>query len=340
MKHFLRLLLVVLFGSAFTFADIPFESIGQIVVYEYDEIFDSYTPISIASAVVLWDQVLTNAHVVMDLSIGKVYENIELCLTKNTRERPQCGYYPKLDSVDIDNDLALLELDTNVTGVTVEFMDDDLDIWSSVSLVGYPVNGWETLTLTNWQVSGFDSWFYKVDANIDSWNSWWWAFDDDWRLVGIPSFAIDWLSTLWYIIPIKTIRDFMDWASVIDSFDQSINTAFVQYQESLLEIARTWTINNKSIDLSSSNSYWFNFIYGWESKKYDSFHYQFLNETEDTLVEIEKFSTLHWDITRLLQDDFIEDAKNDFDILHDDHRELLQLILEWCSLIVPIEMIL
>lgn len=64
----------------------------------------------------------------MDLSIGKVYENIELCLTKNTRERPQCGYYPKLDSVDIDNDLALLELDTNVTGVTVEFMDDDLDI--------------------------------------------------------------------------------------------------------------------------------------------------------------------------------------------------------------------
>lgn len=53
MKHFLRLLLVVLFGSAFTFADIPFESIGQIVVYEYDEIFDSYTPISIASAVVL-----------------------------------------------------------------------------------------------------------------------------------------------------------------------------------------------------------------------------------------------------------------------------------------------
>jgi len=158
-----------------------------------------------------------------------------------------------------------------------------------VSLVWYPSNWWETITLTQWKISWFDAWFYKVDASIDSWNSGWWAFDDDGSLVWIPSFAIDGLTALGYIIPVDTIRDFLAWSTVQDLISIPSDADFIQYRRELLEVFSTWVINDATLMTSSIKEYGFDFFIWANSWTYDVFNYQFLDKSRDTLVDIDKY---------------------------------------------------
>lgn len=170
----------------------------------------SYMNYSYWSAILVRDnQILTNAHVIMgenDLPSWKY----NLCISKIDTEEPICVSSLRLIKYDRTKDIALLETNTEVfLWKPLELRDRKLTLGEVVKVYGYPSNGGSTLSFTEWKMSGKDKWYYKIDANIDRWNSGWWAFDKDDIFIGMPYIAEKWLTTMGYIIPVSMINDFL-----------------------------------------------------------------------------------------------------------------------------------
>lgn len=250
--------------------------IFKIYTYKYDSIIDSYTLIQYWSAVLVWENLLiTNAHVVSDLKWWTALE-YEVCQTISTKETAECFSAAKLLRYDSKNDLALLEIKNIPTKFTskVKFWSKEIKIWSKVDILWYPANGWNTITLTQGTIAWFQNWLYKTDANLDEWNSGWWAFDKDGNFVWIPSFVINWQTTLWYIIPIEKINDFMKWKSWIRK-TKAISPKFEKYIKNIYSISKRWTIDNWSFSSSNFNKIWFTLIGAIEKKDSNFFSYDF-----------------------------------------------------------------
>lgn len=169
--------------------------------------------------------ILTNLHVIGDETTGELYNRrglIAVGINSSQDQPPQIAYLAELVKADTDLDLALLRISAltngdplpgplNLTAVPIGD-SDTVQIGDTLSVLGFPGLGGETVTLTRGTVSGFHSqaglaraWI-KTDTEINRGNSGGMAINDAGELIGIPTFIgtdVQVTGKLGYIRPVN-----------------------------------------------------------------------------------------------------------------------------------------
>lgn len=146
--------------------------------------------------------ILTNGHVVDDRQ--HEYRDLGVAITTKTDQPPELRYLAKIVAVDYALDLAVIKIDSDLTGRPVhdqfQFISrgdsDAIDIGDPIRILGYPGIGGETITLTDGVVSGFTAergvggraWI-KTNATIAGGNSGGLAVDSKGQIIGVPTIA-------------------------------------------------------------------------------------------------------------------------------------------------------
>ncbi len=146
--------------------------------------------------------ILTNGHVVDDRQ--QEYQDLGVAITSKTDEPPELRYLAKIVAVDYALDLAVIKIDSDLSGRQVHEQfpfiptgdSDAIDIGDPIRILGYPGIGGETITLTDGVVSGFTAergvggraWI-KTNATIAGGNSGCLAIDSKGQLIGVPTIA-------------------------------------------------------------------------------------------------------------------------------------------------------
>ena len=150
--------------------------------------------------------ILTNAHVVTS-GDGCRFTSIGVGVTVNSGSPPELEYVAEVAKLDLALDLAVLR----ISGPLDPSSDvpwprafppaplgdsDTVELGDVVRVLGYPVIGGDTITLTTGSVSGFTSQvgvgnraLIKTDATISAGNSGGLAIDPEGRVIGIPTKA-------------------------------------------------------------------------------------------------------------------------------------------------------
>ena len=148
--------------------------------------------------------VLTNAHLV---SPSETFQaDAYLISISDTPDRPPVEmYYAEPVQVDRDLDLAILRIMLDINQRPVDWDElnlpavplgdaETLELGDTLTIIGYPVIGGETVTLTRGDVSGFtaeykygDRAFIKTSATIAAGTSGGLAMDENGYLVAIPT---------------------------------------------------------------------------------------------------------------------------------------------------------
>ena len=171
---------------------------------------DELEPVCAGSGMIVKEDgtILTNAHVVTSQDDCQ-FSVIGVGITVNSSSPAQLLYRADVLAVDEELDLAVLvisaPLDAEVAGspgVPTSFPaaplgdSDTVELGDNMRILGYPVIGGETITLTTGTVSGFTAQaevgeraLIKTDATISAGNSGGMAVDSDGRVVGIPTKA-------------------------------------------------------------------------------------------------------------------------------------------------------
>jgi S1-C subfamily serine protease len=175
------------------------ESTVQVVLLSGDR------PTCSGSGTIISDDgtILTNAHVIQP-DPGCPYDRIGIAVTTDAGRPPDLRYVADVYAYDPVVDLAVVRIATDLDGVVapgpfkaVPVGDsDEVEIGDQLRILGYPGIGGETVTFTNGVVSGFaaqngiaDRSWIKTDATIAGGNSGGAAFDDEGRLIGVPTQA-------------------------------------------------------------------------------------------------------------------------------------------------------
>lgn len=149
--------------------------------------------------------ILTNAHVVTS-DRNCTFSSIGVALTVDENEPAELLYRADVLAVDTTTDLAVLRVAEPLPDVDTELPEtfvaaplgdsDKIDLGDEVRILGYPVIGGETITLTTGSVSGFTAQpglgvraLVKTDASISAGNSGGMAVDAEGRVIGIPTKA-------------------------------------------------------------------------------------------------------------------------------------------------------
>ena len=170
--------------------------------------------------------ILTNYHVVIDTRQQFVG------LNSPKQDAPPEDYY-RVEVVDYDEglDLALLRIVGDVDGNPLDGMlilpileigdSDQVNLGDSVTILGFPGLGQDTVTLTKGTVAGFiddtdleihRGWI-KTDAEISPGNSGGVAIDEQGRLIGVPTqvyFSQDTVGEIGLVRPINLARELLD----------------------------------------------------------------------------------------------------------------------------------
>ncbi len=163
------------------------------------------TPVCSGSGTIIDDQgtILTNAHVI-EPGGPCDYDSIGIAITTDSGRPPELLYLADVYAYDPVVDLAVVRIATDLDGVaalgpfkSVPVGDSDaVEIGDQLRILGYPGIGGDTVTFTNGVVSGFasqngigDRSWIKTDATIAGGNSGGAGFDDEGRLVGVPTQA-------------------------------------------------------------------------------------------------------------------------------------------------------
>ncbi len=233
-------------------------AILKIKAYLYSETEDFYFDYGHGSAVYIGgNKILTNAHVVLNED-NDILWNYEVCQTTDFTQAPQCLSAAKLLYINIDKDLAVLELNTSIAWMKgVIFSDNQMGIWDAVELLWYPANGNDTITLTTGKISGYTEWFFKTDANIDSGNSGWWAFNDKNEFVWIPSAGVVWLTTTGLIIPLTDVKDFIERDGDIIYAGDDIDPRFIDFINNKRTVMNGNSLVTNYVNSTSFSNYGF-----------------------------------------------------------------------------------
>ncbi len=169
--------------------------------------------------------ILTNLHVIGDETTGELYNRdglIAIGINSAQDQPPEVAYQAELVKANTDLDLALLRISALANGdplpgplnlVAVPVGNSDtVQIGDTLSVLGFPELGGETVTLTRGTVSGFHddaglarAWI-KTDTEINPGNSGGLALNDAGELIGIPTFVgtdVQITGKLGYIRPIN-----------------------------------------------------------------------------------------------------------------------------------------
>lgn len=214
-------------------------SVGRIMIFtdkfEYSEVVSS------GSGTVIDDDghILTNYHVVQDVLINSDREAI-FCFTYDETKTPLCNFVLESVAYDEDLDVAVMKIkyfiEEDKNKITFEQFKSEygtflpsahvpelyegygLSIGESITILGYPGTGGDSINYTKGTVSGFETlfhdgeyyeWRVKTDADIDHGSSGGAAFDDFNNFVGIPTeIAVD-SDSVGYLISLPIINYFL-----------------------------------------------------------------------------------------------------------------------------------
>ncbi len=285
-KIFLVFFIFITFFINNTFAIENYKKVYKIQTYEFNSLENTFDFKWYWSAVLVWEnKIITNAHVVLDEN-NKVLWNYEICKTIDFQKAPICFSIWKLLYYDIWNDLALLEIFNSNELEQVKFAEKKVDLWNDVSIYWYPSNGWDTITYTKGKISGFAEWLFKTDANLDFWNSWWWAFDSEKKLLWIPVAISVWESTLGMIIPIEKVKNFLGKKWRILYYNKKINLKFLNYFKSRNKFFWKNFIENKYFKLSNLDNFWFEMYDNYYDLEEKKFAYFLQNKNQNVFLTI------------------------------------------------------
>lgn len=216
---------------------------GVVLVIALQKKGDTYVPVSRGSGSIVSDSglILTNNHVVSDTRTGALYDLLAVGLTTSFDKvpRPACLAIPSRAIRDPALDLALIKCEAEMSGKPLRRAIE----WPAVTLgdsaslvpgddlyiVGYPAIGGMTITFSAGKASGFldednlaRAWV-KTDALISPGVSGGAAFDDEGKLIGVPT-QLRWQkgerTNLGMVRPIARARPLLarvlgkDWGSI------------------------------------------------------------------------------------------------------------------------------
>ncbi len=276
-------------------------AVFKIQGYAYDNISDMYVLKQYGSAVLVADNMLlTNAHVVTDNNDAFTLQ-YEACQTISDQEPPKCFSTLQLMKYDKNSDLALLQIVNPSSN-----MPDPVTIWSgrlavgsNISIIGYPANGGQTITTTQWTIAWFENNYYKTDANVDEGNSWWWSFDSAGEFIGIPTFVVNGQTTLWYIIPTDTIKSFLAW-SIGTTYKVKYATAFDKWLKSTYVQQEKTTVDNPLFTTPDYSVLGLNLDLIVEKKANNLYNYSFKNANDSIVDMISLIATDNVAVTRYI----------------------------------------
>ena len=256
-------------------------SVFKIQAYRYNTLSNTYVLEQYGSAVLVANNILlTNAHVITD-SDNWLTLQYEACQTISDQKPPKCFSALQLLKYDKTSDLALLQIvnPTSDMPTPVTIGSGTLSVGDTIRIIGYPANGGETITTTQWTIAGFENNYYKTDANVDEGNSWWWGFDNAWSFIGIPTFVVNGQTTLWYIIPTSIIQQFIAW-DFGTLYRQKIPTTFTNRITSKYTLATQHIISNSLFTTPDLSWYWLSL--SSEVEKKNNNLYQYILENANT----------------------------------------------------------
>ena len=183
---------------------IPYQAVVQITAFV--NIDGEATPRWSGSGTIISSDglILTNDHVVSSTRYEEVVALL-VSLTVAQDQPPVDSYYAHVVQADADLDLAVIKPAWDLEGNPLDYSQlklpfvplgdsDALDLGESIVILGYPVIGGGTITLTRGEVSGFTAEepfgnraFIKTSGTIAGGNSGGLAVDAEGRIVGIPT---------------------------------------------------------------------------------------------------------------------------------------------------------
>lgn len=219
--------------------------------------------------------VLTNNHVIQDEKDGESNWKITVCILKEVWKLPVCDYEWKLIIRNATLDLALIKINNYTTDNYVRLFDGSSIttalFWKTINIYGYPLIWWEKVTITKWIVSWFDvNNNIKTDAEVNGWNSWWWAFI--WNtFIWIPSsfLADEWYWKISYIISKNKIYSWI--ASFLKAEPKTeynskdfVSTNIMYKWNNILRASSFDTPDYKEWTKVCIDEFWSNSYYTWE----------------------------------------------------------------------------
>lgn len=257
---------------SFVSAESNINKVWKIYSLSYDDSTWLYKNEASWSAVYIWEwKVLTNAHVVID-DEWIPYWIYELCITYDFKNEPVCFNIWDLEKYDITNDLALISIPNDYskypkTWTWVKFSSWKENIWDTATIIWYPWNWGENINLTQWKISWFSNGLYKTDADIDHWNSWWGAFNVNNELIWIPTAISQDTGVIGYIIPIKTVKEFLSSRTTLtySKNNQAFKKYWIDHKKTLFNSTGTISLNGAYI--KNVDTYDFSIMRFYHAKK-------------------------------------------------------------------------
>ncbi|HLD92664.1 MAG TPA: serine protease [Anaerolineales bacterium] len=191
--------------SQFRNPTVPFEAVVQIWAEFYDETGELQIGWTGSGTIISADGlILTNAHVVLPDRYFPV-DALAVAMTISQDTEPEPRYYAEVLQADASLDIAVIRVTADYNGNPVDRASlnlphvllgnsDQLNLGDSLTILGYPGIGGDTVTLTRGEVSGFTSQpvygqraFIKTSATIAGGNSGGLAVDASGQLIGVPT---------------------------------------------------------------------------------------------------------------------------------------------------------
>lgn len=293
------------------------KNVFKLESYYFDEFYNTFLVNSYWSATLIDEnKILTNAHVILDN--WEINWKYSLCQTYDFKKEPKCFSKLKVISYDEEKDLALLQILDNKGSLwePLKLTELDLNIWDSVITYWYPWNWWDTITFTQWKISWFDHPYYKIDANLDGWASWWAVFDEENNFIWVPSAVSYWDTTLWEFIPYSSVKTFLDNASETKAITNFYSFIWEEENKEETEKQKEEFVNfNKFIDekhtkylqdyvdtwfirINNLRKYWFrisNILTFEYWSKNQSSQYELKSDLDNTKIFVNHFLTM-WDV--------------------------------------------
>ena len=234
------------------------EKTVQIVVYDCIESeYQNTSHIGLGSGVLVSDKghILTNAHVLENCS-GEIY----IATVQNVDSKSEITYTAELLKIDTNLDLALLVVNSSITGSSppsdFKYFEmkssSELKLGESVEIWGYPSSRGDgesyslNINLTKGTVSGFeqDSSYKRgwivTDADISYGNSGGAALDSLGRLIGMPTFGVtEGASWIGYLRTSDVLKDWSKEFIVLEEETDFVGIPILEIKEiDLNEIPR------------------------------------------------------------------------------------------------------
>ncbi len=246
--------------------------------------------------------ILTNAHVVIKKD-GTPYINYELCWYIGDDIKISCFTTARLLYFDLDKDLAILKFSDDHDFAPINFAEQDMQIWDPITVYWYSLDLPNNIDNSQGKVLGYYDQYVWISADINNWDSGWWAVDGQGNLVGIPTFML--LQDIWwdmkksnYMISSKNALKFIDtrkYSHLDINYYQIPNyNDFLSYISNKQKQQSLWYIKTQDVYFLY-DLHWFN-LYDTTTNWIGWYTYTLKNRSKDIEIYINKYTDTNIDV--------------------------------------------